>query len=130
MQTSLANIRKRWDKAKLTKSAAFWIATGAVALTLFLGFSWGGWMLGQSAQTMADRASEDAVVERLALICVAQFNQDPLSNEKLTEMKALTTSTQRASYVKDQGWATIPGEASPDNRVATECAQQLMRINE
>ncbi len=130
MQTKLANIRQRWDTAKQTKSTTFWIAVGAIILTLFLGFSRGGWMLGSSAQTLADRSAQDAVVERLAPICVAQFNQDPLSNEKLSEMKALTTSTRRASYVKDQGWATMLGEADPDNRVAIECAQQLMLIGE
>ena len=124
------NIRQRWDKAKQTKSATFWIAVAAIVITLYFGFSRGGWMLGSSAQTMADRAAEDAVVERLAPICVAQFNQDPLNAEKLIELKAITTSTQRAIYVKDQGWATMPGEAAPDNRVAVECAGQLMLLDQ
>jgi len=79
---------------------------------------------------MADRAAVDAVVERLAPICVAQFNQDPLNAQNLVELKAFTTSTQRAIYVKDQGWATMPGEAAPDNRVATECARQLMLLDQ
>ena len=87
-------------------------------------------MLGTSAETMADRAAEDAVVERLTPICVAQFNQDPLSAEKLTELQLLTSATQRSIYVKDQGWATMPDEETPDNRVATECAQQLMLIDQ
>jgi len=130
MQTKLANIRQRWDKAKQTKSATFWIAVGAIIITLYLGFSRGGWMLGSSAQTMADRAAVDAVVERLAPICVAQFNQDPPNVQKLAELQVLTTSTQRTTYVKDQGWATMPGEAAPDNRVATECARQLMLIDQ
>ena len=129
MQAKLGNIRQRWDKAKQTKSTTFWIAVGAILLTLFIGFSRGGWMLGSSAQTLADRAAQDAVVERLAPICVAQFNQDPLSDEKLTEMKSLTTSSRRTSYVKDQGWATMLGEVDPDNRVATECARQLMLLD-
>lgn len=130
MQTKLENLRQRWDKAKQTKSATFWIAVGAIIITLFFGFSRGGWMLGKSAQTLADRAAEDAVVERLTPICVAQFNQDPLNTQKLAELKVLTSATQRASYVKDQGWATMPGETAPDDRVATECAQQLMRLGE
>lgn len=130
MQTKLANIRQRWDKAKQTKSMTFWIAVGAIIITLYFGFSRGGWMLGTSAETMADRAAEDAVVERLAPICVAQFNQDPLSAEKLTELQLLTSATQRSIYVKDQGWATMPGEEAPDNRVATECAQQLMLLDQ
>ncbi len=130
MQTKLANIRQRWDKAKQTKSTTFWIAIGAIVITLYFGFSRGGWMLGTSAETLADRAAEDAVVERLTPICVAQFNQDPLSAEKLTELQLLSSATQRSIYVKDQGWATMPGEEAPDNRVATECAQQLTLIDQ
>lgn len=130
MNTKQTTIRQRWDRAKQTKSATFWIAVAAIIVTLYLGFSRGGWMLGSSAQTMADRAAEDAVVERLAPICVAQFNQDPLNAEKLVELKAITTSTQRAIYVKDQGWATMPGETGPDDRVAVECARQLMLLDQ
>lgn len=126
----LENIRQKWDKAKQSKSTTFWIAVGAIVITLYLGFSRGGWMLGTSAQTMADRAAEDAVVARLATICVTQFNQDPLNAEKLAELKALTTTTRRATYVKDQGWATMPGETDTDNRVAAECAGQLMLMDE
>lgn len=130
MQTKLSNIRQKWDKAKQSKSTTFWIAIAAIIITLYFGFSRGGWTLGSSAETMADRAAEDAVVERLASICVAQFNQDPLNDEKLAELTAVTSSYQRAAYVKDQGWATMPGETDPDNGVATECAQQLMLIDQ
>lgn len=77
---------------------------------------------------MANRAVEDAVVERLASICVAQFNQDPLNTQKLAELIGKNSSVQRAIYVKDQGWATMPGEAAPDNQVAAECARQLMLL--
>lgn len=130
MNTKLANIRQRWEKAKQSKSTTFWIAIGAIIITLYFGFSRGGWMLGSSAQTMANSAAQNAVVERLAPICVAQFNQDPLNADKLAELKVLTTTTRRTIYVKDQGWATMPGETNPDNRVAAECARQLMVIGE
>jgi hypothetical protein len=130
MRAKLQDIRQRWDTAKQTKSTTFWIAVGAIVLTLYLGFSQGGWMLGGNAQTMAVAAAEDAVVARLAPICVAQFNQDPLNAQKLTELQVLTTSSRRSTYVKDQGWATMPGEAASDNQVATECARQLMLLDQ
>lgn len=126
MQAKLQSIRQRWATAKQTKSATFWIAIGAILLTLYLGFYQGGWMLRGNAQTMADDASTDAVVERLAPICVAQFEQDPLNAEKLVELRVFTTSSRRASYVTDQGWATMPGQATADNQVAAECARQLL----
>lgn len=130
MNTNLAGIRQRWDKAKLTKTAAFWVAIGAIVLTLYLGFSRGGWVTSGTAQQMAERASQDAVVERLAPICVAQFNQDPQKDEKLAELQGFNSSYQRARYIKDQGWATMPGSARPDDSVATECAERLMLIDE
>jgi hypothetical protein len=34
------------------------------------------------------------------------------------------------NYLKEQGWATMSGEAAPDNRVATECANRLMLLDE
>lgn len=128
MQANIATIRQRWAEAKLTKMAAFWVAIGAITLTLFLGFSRGGWMTGGSAQRMAKSASQGAVIERLAPICVMQFNQDPLRDQKLEELKALPSTFQRARYIQEQGWATMPGEARPDDKVAAECSQQLMLI--
>ena len=130
MQANITNIRQRWAKARLTKWAAFWVAIGAIILTLFLGFSRGGWMTGGSAQRMAENASQSAVVARLAPICVSQFNQDPQKDQKLVELKELISSYQRSQYIKEQGWATMPGEANPDNQVATECAQRLMLLSE
>lgn len=130
MNINLANIRQRWSKAKLTKSTAFWIAIGAIILTIYLGFSQGGWVTGERASQMAVITSQGAVVDRLAPICVAQFNQDPLRGQKLEEMKALPSTFQRANYIKEQGWATIPGEETPDGSVATECEQRLMHLDE
>lgn len=130
MTTSMADIRHRWNKAKLTKTATFWIAIGAIILTLYLGFSRGGWVTGGTARQMAEITSQSAVVERLAPICIAQFNQDPQKDQKLGELKALTSSYQRSRYVIEQGWATMPGETRADDKVAAECAQRLMLMDE
>jgi hypothetical protein len=125
MQAKTTSIRQRWDKAKLKKSLVFWIAVGAVVLTLFLGFTRGGWTTGGNATNMAEKAASGAVVERLTSICVAQFNADAQQTVKLEELKA-ASSSQRSKIVKEQGWATMPGETDPDNKVANECAKQIM----
>jgi hypothetical protein len=137
MQTKEIGIRQRmtnmgrsWNQAKLTKTATFWIAIGAIVLVLYLGFAQGGWVTDGTSQRRAETSSQDAIVARLAPICVAQFSQDAERDQKLTEFKELTTSSLRATFVKDQGWATMPGENGPDNRVATECANQIMLIGE
>jgi len=130
VKINFADIRQRWNKAKLTKSTVFWIVIGAIILTMYLGFSQAGWVTGGNALRLAEDASEDAVIARLAPICVVQFGQDVESDQRLAEFKDLSSSSRRATYVKDQGWATMPGETAPDDKVARECAQQLMLIDE
>ncbi len=136
MQASLTGIRQRfadygqrWSNAKQSKTRTFWIAIGAVILALYLGFARGGWVTGGTASRMAETSAQAAVVERLAPICVVQFNADAQRVVKLAELKSLS-SYQRTNYVKDQGWATMPGESAPDNQVATECARQIAVIGE
>jgi hypothetical protein len=102
---------------------------GSVIGALIVGFSLGGWVTGGTAQKMSDQSGRDAVVDRLAPICVYQFNQDAQKDQKLQELKDLS-SYQRRDYVEKQGWATMPGEKEPDSNVATECANRLMEISQ
>ena len=116
---------QRWGKARPTKTIVFWSLVAAIILTMIVGFNWGGWVTGGTAQKMAEVMAKNAVVQRLAPICVDQFNQDPGRDQKLTELKE-TSTWQRGGYVEKQGWATMSGEAKPDSRVATECAKLLV----
>jgi hypothetical protein len=79
---------------------------------------------------MAEESAQNAVVARLAPICVAQFNADGQAAVKLAELKAIGSSRNRTAYVTDQGWATMPGETAPDRQVAAACASQLNLIGE
>jgi hypothetical protein len=130
IRQSYTDIRQRWSQAKLKKSFVFWIAIGAIVLTLFLGFTQGGWTTGGSASHMAEVSAQNAVVARLAPICVAQFNADAQSVVRLEELKAINSSRNRTVFVTEQGWATMPGETAPDKQVATACANQLKLIGE
>ena len=121
-QEKKVSFKQRWDKARATKAGVFWIATGAIILTIFIGFRWGGWVTNGTAQRMTN----DAITERLSLICVGQFNQDPQKDQKLTEFMD-TSYYQRDDYVKDQGWATMPGEARPNSSVADGCVTLIMQ---
>ena len=112
MQANLTDYRHRWNKAKLKKSVVFWIAVGAVLLTLFLGFTRGGWTTGGNATNMAETSAAGAVVERLTPICVAQFGADSQQALKLAEFQAITSSSKRVNFVKEQGWATMPAPSS------------------
>jgi hypothetical protein len=127
-QKKKVSFRKWWQEARPTKTAAFWFWIASIILTMVVGFAWGGWVTGGTARKIADTAAEDAVVARLAQVCVAQFNQDPGKNLKLEELKAAGTYQGR-EYVQDQGWATMPGEEGSDRKVADECVKLLMLIN-
>ena len=49
---------------------------GAIA-TIFVGFNWGGWSLGSTADNMAKEQSELAVVAALAPVCADKFRELP-----------------------------------------------------
>jgi len=102
---------------------------GAIVLTVIFGFTRAGWTTSATATDMAATSAQDAVVARLAPICVTQAGADSQWAAQLEEFKTLN-SFKRPIFVEDQGWATMPGETTPDRRVATECARQLMVINE
>jgi hypothetical protein len=112
-----------WDKINL----GFWSAIGGAIVLAIIGFKWGGWVTGGTAQAMAEEMAVKAVVDRLTPICIAQFNQDPEKDQKLKELKK-TDSWTRNSYVEKQGWATMPSEKKPDSKVATECASQILEV--
>ena len=128
-QEKKVSYRQRWDKARATKKVVFWAIMGAIVLTMIVGFSWGGWVTGGTAQKMGETMAQDAVVQRLAPICVLQFKQDPEKAQKFIEFNE-TRNYQRDDYVKEQGWATMPGEEKPDNKVADACAKLLVQINQ
>ncbi len=116
----------RWSAIRPTKTALFWSCVASAALTMTIGFTWGGWVRGVTAENVASLRAEEAVVKRLAPICVAEFKQDPAREQKLKDLKALD-AWKRSDYVKQQGWATMPGDKEGDSRVAEECAPLLIR---
>jgi hypothetical protein len=116
---------RRWNEARPKKTVVFWISVAVSILTMAVGFNWGGWVSNSNAQLMA----EDAVVERLALICVDQFKQDPEKAQKLIEFIE-TSSYRQDDYVRDQGWATMFGDDKPDKNVADACAKLIVLIDQ
>ena len=91
------------------------------AFVLFgVGFGMSGWVLDGTSQERA----KTAVVERLAPICVAQFKQDPTKDQKIKALQKLDYS-KRDKFLENQGWATMPGEKSPDSAVAKLCGELI-----
>ena len=119
------SVGQRWSEARPTKTLLFWACVASAVFTMIVGFSWGGWVTGGSARQSAEDMARDAVVQRLAPICVVQSGRDLGKGQKLVALKEEST-WQRGEYVGKQGWATMPGEQEPDRRVAEACAALLM----
>ncbi len=114
-----------WEKIK----TALWGAVGGGIVLAIIGFSWAGWVTTGTAQEMARQMADDAVVARLAPICVEQFSQDSEKDQKFKKLNE-TTSWERDDYVEKQGWATMPGEKEADSAVAVKCAVLLAELGQ
>ena len=119
------NEKSNWEKIK----SFFWNAIVGAILISIVGFSWLGWVTGGTAQQEAKQSAKKSVNDRLAKICVYQFGKDPEKDLKLKELKG-KSSWNRGDYLKNQGWATMPGEEEPDHGVAEKCAELLMEIGQ
>ena len=99
---------------------------GAVALAI-VGFTWGGWVSGGTAERLAGARAESATVAALTPICVAQFRSNPKAVASLAALKE-TRDWEQGDFVRHGGWATMPGatgEAS--HEVAKACAEVLIK---
>ena len=108
---------------KWLKPGLYGAAIGAITLAT-VGFSWGGWVTGHSANRMASDEAQAQVVAALAPICVMQSKQDPQYTQTLAALQD-TASYKRRDIVMAAGWATMPGSTDPDRAVATACMETL-----
>ena len=76
----LPSILQGESRTRLLQGAA----AGAVA-TMFVGFYWGGWSLGSTADKMAKERSDLAVVSALAPVCADKFRALPDADAKARE---------------------------------------------
>jgi hypothetical protein len=99
---------------------------GAVAMAI-IGFSWGGWVTGSKAEIMASNRAQSEVTAALVSICMEQSRLDPESIATLATLKD-TSKYQRGAVLMKAGWATMPGSADPNSKVASACAEQLATL--
>ena len=102
---------------------------GALALAI-VGFTWGGWVSAASAERMASERAVTARVAALAPICVSQFEAGPKAKASLAALKE-AKSWEQADYVRNGGWATMPGaKDEPSREVAAACADALTKLGQ
>ena len=98
-------------------------AAGAVA-TMVVGFSWGGWFLGSTADKMAKEQSNLAVVAALAPVCADKFRAQPDAAAKTVALSKVDLWKRAAEF--PQELVTLPGETYPSSALVAACYALLM----
>jgi len=98
-------------------------AAGAVA-TIVVGFSWGGWSLSSTVDTMAKARSELAVVAALAPVCADKFRALPDVEAKKVALSKVDSWKRRDEFPKE--FVTLPGESYPSSALVDACYTLLL----
>ena len=96
---------------------------GAIA-TMVVGFNWGGWSLGSTADKMAKEQSELAVVAALAPVCADKFRALPDVAAKTIALSKVESWKRVEEFPKE--FVTLPGERSPSSALVKACYALLV----
>ena len=122
------SIQQRWDDLQPSKTMLFWSCAGSVVVALVVGFTWGGWVTGGTAQDMAQTAGDDSRYELASVICVEKFLAAPDAQAQLTELKAIDSSYRQRQFIEEGGWAVMPSKDKATRQAADLCAKVLTNL--
>lgn len=100
---------------------------GAIALAI-VGFTQLGWVTAKTAESMALKQADAAVVKALVPVCIARAQSDPQTGPLLQELGGVTSKWDRRAFVEKAGWAKMPGDEASNRNLADACAQALMDL--
>ena len=113
-QEQSRTLSQRFQQYRASKTALFWACAGSVVVATIVGFSWGGWVTGGSAQEMAEKSAAQARQELAAVVCVDRFMAAPDAGVQLTALQEIESPYEQSKFVADGGWAIIvPAAAAP-----------------
>jgi alpha/beta superfamily hydrolase len=98
-------------------------AVAGAAAAIIIGFSWGGWTLGSTAEKQVKAAEQSSIVRVLAPICADKFQHSADAGANMDALRK-ADSWKRDEIIEKAGWTTFPG-SEPDRKVAEACAQLL-----
>jgi hypothetical protein len=122
------SIQQRWSDLQPSKTMLFWSCAGSVVVALVVGFTWGGWVTGGTAQDMAGAAGNTSRYELASVICVERFLAAPDAQAQLTELKAIDSSYRQRQFIEAGGWATMPSKDKAARQSADLCAKVLTNM--
>ena len=108
------------------KSGIWGIVIGSL-VTMFVGFSYGGWITSTTANQLVRQGSDAAVTTALLPVCLARSKADHTGVKKLGELRAMTSSYEQQEFVTKAGWATLPGTDTSSRELADACASALLK---
>ncbi|MBB4305603.1 hypothetical protein GGD81_004684 [Rhodobium orientis] len=105
------------------KPGIYGAVIGAVVVSV-VGFTWGGWVTGGTADERAMTMARDDVVAAMVPVCLDMAQNDQERLEKLAMIRAASTY-QRRDALMETGWATMPGTDGPNRDIAAACLPAL-----
>ena len=91
---------------------------------MIVGFNWGGWTLGSTADKMAKDQSDLAVITALAPVCADKFRALPDAAAKTAALSKIDTWKRTEQFPKEL--VTLPGETSPNSDLVDACSTLLL----
>ncbi len=113
---------------RASKMTLFWSCAGCVVATMVVGFTWGGWVTGGTAQDRADKAAEQAVAALAADICFKRYLASPDARTNLTALNEESVY-RRNGVLEDGGWVTFADREEPIDGAAKLCAERLAEVD-
>jgi hypothetical protein len=123
-EKTMVDFREKFSAYRASKKVLIWSWVGVAALTMVIGFTWGGWVTGGSATERAETAAEKAVAALAADVCFNRFMAAPDAQASLAAFNE-ESAYSRAKYVEEGGWTTLGGRDKPIRGASKLCADQL-----
>lgn len=108
------------DLSASVQPAAWGVAGGAIA-AIIIGFAWGGWVTGGTAEKMESESVQAAIVRAFTPLCVAKAEPHP---DQLVLLKK-EDSWKRGDFVIKAGWVANVSEKYR-SAVADSCASTIV----
>ena len=118
------SLGQRWEEYRASKATVFWSCVGVSILTMVIGFTWGGWVTGGTAQEMTQEARRNLA----ATFCVNRFLA---ASDAATQHAAFMeiSDWQRDEFIQEGGWAKMPALERPLAGIADLCADKLAKAD-
>jgi hypothetical protein len=105
------------------KPGIYGAIVGAISFGM-IGFTWGGWVTGETAENMASTMAHDRLITAMVPVCLDMARTDSERSTKLATIRAASTY-QRRGALMEAGWSTVPGTEDPDRDIAEACLKEL-----